>query len=168
MGLLTYLYERYRNDVYRYLLSLTKDVSLSEDLLSETFFSAITGIPRFRGESQIKTWLFTIARNKWYDHLRRQRIAPDENSLAALYLSDTAPDPEETVHRRQMARRAMELLNLEPERTRNIVWMRIEGYSFLEIGEKFGIQEGSARVIDFRTRKKRKEILMEEGYDGTL
>lgn len=168
VGLLTYLYERYRSDVYRYLLSLTKDTVLSEDLLSETFCAAVTGVPKFRGDSQIKTWLFTIARNKWYDHLRRSRIAPDERSLAALYLSDTVPSPEETIHRQQMARRAMELLSMEPERTRKIVWMRIEGYSFLEISEKFGIQEGSARVIDFRARKKLKEKLMEEGYDGSL
>ena len=168
MGLLTWLYEQYRQEVYGYLLSLTKDPKLAEDLLGDTFCAAVIGVPKFRGESQIRTWLFTIARNKWYDHLRRLRIAPDEDSLAAIYLSDTAPGPEETVLRKEMGRRAMELLEREPERTQKILWMRIEGYSFLEIGEKFGISEGSARVIDFRTRKKLKELLMEEGYDGTV
>lgn len=168
MGILDYLYDHYRNDVYRYLLSMTKDPVLSEDLLSDTFYSAIIAVPKFRGDSQIKTWLFTIARNKWYDHLRRSRIAPDECSLAVLYISDTAPGPEETFQKREMAGRAMELLNMEPERTRKIVWMRIEGYSFWEISEQLGIREGSARVIDFRTRKKLKEKLLEEGYDGIL
>lgn len=168
MGLLTWLYEQYRNEVYGYLLSLTKDPTLAEDLLGDTFCAAITGVPKFRGESQIRTWLFTIARNKWYDHLRRLRIAPDESSLAALYLSDTAPNPELLVLRKEMGRRAMELLKQEPERTQQILWLRIEGYSFLEIGQRFDISEGSARVIDFRARRKLKQLLMEEGYDGTV
>jgi len=168
MGLLTWLYEQYRNDVYGYLLSLTKDSGLAEDLLGDTFCAAITAVPKFRGDSQIRTWLFTIARNKWYDYLRRLRIAPDENSLAALYLSDTVPGPEDLVLQKEMGHRAMELLKLEPERTQGILWMRIEGYSFPEIGQKFGISEGSARVIDFRTRRKLKQLLMEEGYDGTV
>lgn len=168
MGLLTWLYEQYRKDVYGYLLGLTKDPSLAEELLGDTFCAAISAVPKFRGESQVRTWLFTIARNKWYDHLRRLRIAPDESSLAVLYLSDTAPGPEETVLRKEMGRRAVELLKQEPERTQQILWMRIEGYSFLEIGRKFDISEGSARVIDFRTRRRLKELLMKEGYDGTV
>ena len=168
MDLVTYLFETYHREVYRYLISLTKDEQLSEDLLSETFCAAVTSVKRFRGDSEIKTWLFTIARNKWYDHLRREKGKPSPVSLTVLYLSDTAPGPEETVQRRLMAQRAMELLEQEEPRTQKIVWMRIEGYSFLEIGKQFGIQEGSARVIDFRTRKKLKEKLVEEGYDGTL
>ena len=168
MDLITYLYETYRTDVYRYLLSLTKDVHLSEDLLSETFCSAVISVRKFRGDSEIKTWLFTIARNKWYDHLRRDRGAPDQISLTAYYLSDDSPGPEETIHRREMAQRAIELMKDEPERTQKIIWMRIEGYSFLEISNKLGIREGSARVIDFRARKKLREKLLEEGYDGTL
>ena len=168
MDLATYLYETYRTDVYRYLLSLTKDGHLSEDLLSETFCSAVTSVRKFRGDSEIRTWLFTIARNKWYDHLRRERVAPDQISLTALYLSDTAPGPEEIVTQKLAARRAVELLESEPERTKKIVWMRIEGYSFLEIGEKLGIREGSARVIDFRTRKKLRDALIKEGYDGLV
>ena len=45
-----------------------------------------------------------------------------------------------------------------------IVLMRIDGYSFHEIGKKLLISESSARVIDFRTKKKLKEILLKEGY----
>ena len=44
--------------------------------------------------------------------------------------------------------------------------MRIEGYSFHEIGMKYGISESSARVIDFRAKEKIRKILKEEGlYD---
>ena len=56
------------------------------------------------------------------------------------------------------------MLEAEPERTRHIVLMRIEGYSFYEIGARFGISENSARVIDFRAKAKIRKILKEEGF----
>lgn len=42
------IYTQYRQDVYRYLCSLTRDAALAEDLLSETFLRALTGLSGFR------------------------------------------------------------------------------------------------------------------------
>ena len=67
------LYRMYSADVYRYLCSITRDASLSEDLLSETFVRAIRGIGGFRGDANVKTWLCTIARHAWLDEMRRRR-----------------------------------------------------------------------------------------------
>ena len=55
------LYLAYRQDVYRYLCSLTRNASDAEDLLSETFLRALTRLPFFRGDCSAKTWLFGIA-----------------------------------------------------------------------------------------------------------
>ena len=49
------LYHRYRDDVYRYLCSLTRDPGWAEDLLSETFLCAIQKADTFRGEGGEKT-----------------------------------------------------------------------------------------------------------------
>ena len=67
------LYHRYRDDVFRYLCSLTHDPAWAEDLLSETFLQAIQSIDRFEARSGEKTWLFGIARHLWLQDLRRQR-----------------------------------------------------------------------------------------------
>jgi len=67
------LYMDYKDDVYRYLVSLTKNPDLSEDLLSETFVSAISSISNFKGQSSVKTWLFSIARNMWLQKIRKER-----------------------------------------------------------------------------------------------
>lgn len=48
------IYEEYKHDVFIYLVSLTKDASLSEDLVSETFLSAIKSLHRFHNEEQDK------------------------------------------------------------------------------------------------------------------
>lgn len=77
---------------------------------------------------------------------------------------DLARGLEQKVIHREMIRRVRELLKNEPERTKNIVQMRLEGYSFYEIGLKYEISENSARVIDFRAKTKIREILKKEGY----
>lgn len=63
-----------------------------------------------------------------------------------------------------MVERIYSLLDKEPERTQRIVLMRLEGYSFYEIGTAVGISENSARVIDFRAKTKIRQILKKEGF----
>ena len=82
------LYKLYKDDVYRYLLSLTHNPTLSEDLLSETFVNAITSLDNFKGKSSVKTWLFAIARNLWLQKLRKDRPTLEYNDLLELYVSE--------------------------------------------------------------------------------
>lgn len=159
------LYETYRLDVFRYLMGLTRDPDLAEDLLSETFVTALTALDGFRGEGSVKSWLLTIARNKWKDHLRKRNPVSDVE-LTELYIADPLPGPEKRAMDKETAQRAMELLKLEEPRTQTVVKMRIEGYSYFEIGQKLNIREGSARVIDFRARNRLRERLMKEGFDA--
>ena len=161
------LYETYRLDVFRYLVGLTRDPDLAEDLLSDTFVTALTALDGFRGEGSVKSWLLTIARNKWRDHLRKRSPVSDVD-LTEIYIADPSPGPEKRAMDKETARRAMELLELEEPRTRTVVKMRIEGYSYFEIGQKLNIREGSARVIDFRARNRLRERLMKEGFDASV
>ncbi|MEG1028185.1 MAG: sigma factor-like helix-turn-helix DNA-binding protein, partial [Oscillospiraceae bacterium] len=65
---------------------------------------------------------------------------------------------------KEIHQKIIDILNTQDKRTKDIVMMRIEGYSFLEISNKLDISESSARVIDFRAKKKIKELLLREGY----
>ncbi len=155
------LYERYKRDVFTYLVSITRDADLSEDLTSETFLAAMEGLASFKGKSDVKTWLFSIARFRWYRHLRKKHESVEFDALAERYMGQ-CEGVESRVLGQEMSRRFSELLEDEPERTRDIVRMRTEGYSFHEIALKHGISEGSARVIDFRARRRIREILEKE------
>lgn len=162
--LLEELFANFYSDVYRYLYSLSHDASLSEDLASEVFLEVVKSLALFRGEADIKTWIFSIARYKWYAHLRKEKKrAPTEELSDAL--SASGKPLEEMYHDKALAERIRVLLDREPERTRQIVLMRTEGYSFHEIGRKMGISENSARVIDFRAKAKIRQILKTEGFE---
>ncbi len=154
------LYRLYKDDIYRYLLSLTHNPDLSEDLLSETFINAIKTIPNFKGHSSIKTWLFSIGRNLWLQNIRKEKSTSEYNDFLQLYVADTM---DEKLITEEIAKRISNLLLEKDERTQKIVNMRLEGYSFIEIAASVGISENSARVIDFRTRKWIKSILEKEG-----
>ncbi len=155
------IYKLYKDDIFKYLFSLTYDPNLSEDLLSETFIRAIKSIGRFKGDSSIKTWIFSIARYSWYDYLRNENKEIPFHDLINLYLNENIE--KETVNR-EVAKRIIGLLKKEDERNRDIVIMRINGYSYYDIGVKHKISENSARVINFRTKNKIKDILEKEGF----
>lgn len=161
--LLEELFDAYYADVYRYLYALSHDASVAEDLTSEVFLEAVTSIALFRGEADIRTWIFSIARHRWFRYLRKQkRRIPGEE------LPPDIPAPgkllELKYQDRETAQRILELLDQEPERTRKTVLMRAEGYSFREIGEALGNSEQSARVIHFRAKTKLRDILVKEGF----
>ena len=154
------IYLEYQKDVYFYLLSLTHDTSLSEDLCSETFLRAIQGAISFKGESSVKTWLFGIARNLWLQNLRNNNVVRYEDFL----MNYLEYDCEKQIYDKNVLNYINQLIEKKDERTQRIVKMRIDGYSYKEIGEQIGISENSARVIDFRTKKWIKEILKQEEF----
>lgn len=156
------IYEEYKQDIFVYLVSLTNDTSLSEDLVSETFLSAIKSIHRFKGESSIKTWLFSIARNKWYEYLRKEKPTTTLDDLTYHYIASES-DLEEDAIRKDIYKKILCLLEKESKKTKDIVMMRIEGYSYFEICQKYELSESSARVIDYRAKKKIKDALIKEG-----
>ena len=157
--LLKEIFLGYYGDVYGYLYSFSRDAALSEDLASEVFLEAVKSIGTFRGDSDVKTWLFSIARYRWYGYLRRKKRQPPTESLEA-YLDLGVLD----VHsHEEPAQLIQQMLQGESELTRNVVGMRLEGYSYYEIGARYGISESSARVVFFRAKAKLKQQLEKEG-----
>lgn len=157
------IYEQNKNDVYSYLLSLTHNKPLSEDLTSDVFLGAIKALPTFRGDSSIKTWLFSIARYKWYEHLRKSKkeLAPED--FMRIYLSKDT-NLETAMVAKELVGRIYELLERETDKNRDVLLMRVDGYSYFEIAQKHNISESSARVIDFRTKGRIRANLLKEGY----
>lgn len=187
--LLKELFDTHYRDVYRYFYSLSHDATLSEDLTSEVFLEVVKSIHRFRGEADVKTWIFSIARHRWFAYLRRKKRQSGERTYLSdctvdvhtgahasrgrvsveVYLNEflesTDPTPEDACLCKELQEQIQKLIDAEPERTRRIVEMRMNGFSFHEIGREFGISESSARVIDFRAKARMRQILKKEGFD---
>ena len=68
--------DRYGDELYRFAKSRVSDADVAEELVQETFLSALDGLATFRAEASERTWLFVILRRKIIDHYRRQARAP--------------------------------------------------------------------------------------------
>lgn len=67
------IYVEYFDLVYKYLYCLTQNSDLAEELTQDTFFKAIMNIHTFKNQSKISTWLCQIAKNLWFDELRKKK-----------------------------------------------------------------------------------------------
>ena len=162
-ALLIELFDKYYKDVYTYLYGLSHDASLSEDLTQEVFLEVIKSIASFRGDSDIKTWLFSIARHRWYAYLRGKSRQIDADSIHDLHdanFINLSIDPFPS----QLEEAIQVVVSEEPELTKQVFKMRLDGYSYFEIAAKHGISESSARVIFFRLKAKIKKFLEKEGF----
>jgi RNA polymerase sigma-70 factor, ECF subfamily len=101
-GLLDHLIELYQHRLYRYLLFLTGNPALAEDLFQETWIRVLERGHQYNAKSKFESWLFAIARNLVIDVSRRKKMPsledlgdkdsnqpfdpPDEHSISALQL----------------------------------------------------------------------------------
>lgn len=145
------LYKDYFHDVFLYILSLSKDEGLAEDITQETFFKAMKSVDSFRGDCDIRVWLCQIAKNLLNTHFRRQNRftgeeIPETVSDSSVSLEDSLADTQQSmaVHR---------ILHTMGEPHKEVFTLRVFGeLSFRQIGDIFGKTESWARVTFHRAR----------------
>ena len=78
------VYEKYFTVVYRYLLSLSHNTHIAEELTQETFFKALKKVDDFRGECDLRVWLCQISKNTYYDYLKKNKkyVPEAQNELS--------------------------------------------------------------------------------------
>ena len=145
-------YTTHARDVYRYLLSLTHDEDLAEELTQETFFRAMRTIHRYTGNCKLSVWLCQIARHLWYQWLEKHSRWKREELTEELPGGET-PERSVLLHMEKTALyRAIHAL---PEPMREVVHMRLTGeFTFAEIGGILGKSENWARITFYRAQKK--------------
>ncbi len=96
------IYEEYFRELQRYLLSLCRDSRIAEELTQETFFRAVRSAGQFREGSDLRAWLYTIARNVFLDQTRRKRnteiqLPRELPDTAGVTLTEALEDREEAL-----------------------------------------------------------------------
>lgn len=67
------LMDNYGDQIYRFCMQMVTDKNLAEDAHQMTFVQAYEGLGAFKGEASLRTWLFSIARNRCLDALKMTR-----------------------------------------------------------------------------------------------
>lgn len=146
--------------VRRFLLRLTGDEALSEELTQETFYQAMKGWKTFRGQCAVSTWLCGIAKRQFFTWCRKPRAIPMEDIDG-----DSADFTEELLDRERRLQ-AHALLHDLPEPYKEAVTLRTFGdLSHEEIGTLFGKTASWARVTYYRGRQMLVHMMKEAMHD---
>jgi RNA polymerase sigma-70 factor, ECF subfamily len=87
------LYARYQRTLFHYLLQLTPDYGLAEEILQDTLLAIWQSAHRYEGRSCVQTWLIGVARRQAHNTLRQRKLPlADESALDGLPATD--PEPE--------------------------------------------------------------------------
>jgi RNA polymerase sigma-70 factor (ECF subfamily) len=129
--LLDRLIEQYRHRLLRYLLSLTRNRELAEDLFQETWLRVLERGHQYNGRHEFSTWLYAVARNLTIDHLRKKR--PDSldglrESHPSLPLEPADPRPMawEVLQQREHAEQIGAALTGIPAEYREAIVLRFQ------------------------------------------
>lgn len=150
------IYTEYFDMIYKYLLCLTHNSDLAEELTQETFYKAIVKINTFKGKSKISTWLCKIAQNLWYDEIRKNKKSVINYDDLNLLVSN------EDIENNFISINEQENLHIKinslDDITKKVIELRIDGdLKFKEIGAIFNKSENWARVTFYRGKTKIKE-----------
>lgn len=158
------LYQKYFQEIYFYVKSLSKNESIAEEITQETFFKALKNLDSFDGSKDIRAWLFTIAKNTYYSTYKKSKreMSGDFQSepivetilVNKLVNSDDAFKVHQFIHQMD-------------EPYKEVFTLRIFGeLPFEKIGLLFGKSSSWARVTYYRAKKKIAERMEEKIDEG--
>ena len=150
------LYRTYSTAVYNLALRLTRQRTMAEEILQETFIEVLTKIGTYRGEALLGTWIREIAVNKCLMHLRsgwhRKSRPLEETGSDQRDNIDTAINPEHLDLERALA-------GLTPV-SRAVVWLHdVEGYTHAEIGKLMGKSSSFSKSQLARAHQRLQDLL---------
>ena len=152
------IYRLYFRDVCLFLQGLTRSETLAEELTQETFFRALDGLEDYDGRQDVRAWLFTVARNAYYDHCRRAKYAApleDAETKAA-----GSPDIAQLLVDKDAAFTVHQCLHALEEPYKEVFSLRVFGeLPFERIGAIFGHNAAWARVTYYRAKTRIQTML---------
>ena len=148
------LYKNYFTTIYKFLLCLTHDADLAEDLTQETFYKAIKNINQFQNNSKISVWLCSIAKNLYYDHYKKSKKYKSVNIDDIFNLE--SPEFTDNVLADQFFKDSTRDLNKEAKK---VVYLRVVGnLTFKEISIILDKSEVWTRVTFYRCKEQMKGV----------
>lgn len=172
--------EEYGNQLYRFAYSKLKNEETAEDMLQETLLSAVKAFDSFQAKASVKTWLFTILKNKIIDHVRKtkRRISEDKaiditddkfpfNNVGIWnsYIPNWARNPDEILSDKDFADTLESCVRKLKSRPKQALLLTLNSdYSSDEICNALDITSSNLWVILHRARIQLRECLEVNWY----
>lgn len=154
------IYNKYFNDVFRYIRRLSNNEHIAEEITADTFFKAMHSIDSFRGDCDIRVWLCQIAKNGYLSYLKKSGRFDNVDEAELLSIADSDETIEEQLVRHSEVIQLQKILHDIPEPYKEVfMWRVFAELSFKQIGQVFNKSENWACVTYHRACNKIKERL---------
>jgi RNA polymerase sigma-70 factor (ECF subfamily) len=160
------LYARHNVRVYRFILRMTANQSLAEDLVSEVFLDVWRQAENFESKSQVSTWLLAIARYKALSALRRRHDEHLDDEMAAS-IEDTADNPESAVgikDRNSIVQKCLTQLSSAHREVIDLVYYHEKSVD--EVAQIVGVPPATVKTRMFYARNKMADLLRQAGVSA--
>jgi len=149
-----YVYQKYANKVYRYLLKIGCPAQDAEDITHDTFVKAILHIDQYRGDAILFVWLCRIAKNTWLNQLKKQK-----RELPSLEINKNLSLRDENLFE------WIDVIEQLEEPYKSVLFARIlDDMEYSEIARSHHKTESWARVTYHRAKLKLRELLTERRF----
>lgn len=157
--------ELYSDRLVAFINGFVHNESTAEDLMQDTYLELIIKECSFRGESQFKTWLFKIARNKAIDHIRKHRkVIPVDEMFSFWFEEDQSPENLLVASERNSAVRAA-MKSINPLYAQVLYLSFFEDMSNAEISSVIGKSKRQVEMLVYRAKESLKISLEKEGFE---
>ncbi len=155
------LFQQYKNKVYRLAVSITRNEKDAEDVTQNTFMKVMANLSRFRGESNISTWIYRIAYNESLMLLRkrksRHRLAGSvrrslENGTQGLFINWSRLPDEEAISREEKEKVERAIARMPIRYRMALLLNGIEGLSLKESADILKLNLNSMKTVVHRAR----------------
>jgi RNA polymerase sigma-70 factor (ECF subfamily) len=153
------LYACYQRVLFNYLLQLTPDYGLAEEILQDTLVAVWKSAHRFEGRSSLQTWLIGVARRQAHNTLRQRRLPlADESEMEGM--AATEPEPEAftlaSIARDELAEAFRQLAPLHRE---VLVLVFVYELSYEETASILGVPVGTVKSRICNARRALRAVL---------
>ncbi len=150
----------------RILLAYERRPAVRAELRQEVAVALWQALPRFRGDSGLKTYVARIAHNVGVSHVRRDAREGVQSALDETLPSDAA-SPEHEVSREQLRLRLADAIRALPLGQKQVIVLYLEDFDHAQIGATLGIAEGAVAVRLTRARQSLASMLAESRLTTT-
>ncbi len=154
------LFNENREFIFKYLMKMTQNASLSEELTQETFFRAYMNYASLRNKEKASVWLCQIAKNAYFSWYKEQKRT---DTLDHLETVSDGKNIEDAFIQKELSQKALMCLHELEEPYKEVFMLSVfGGFSLKEISSIFGKSESWARVTFYRAKQKLLERMRQE------
>lgn len=148
------LFERYHIKIFNFLLKMTRDRDISQDITQEVFYKAIKYRSSYK-RGKFSSWIYTIARNIFADHYQSQKNKEDRFENIEYKIEQKEQDTIEIKETNEELYKALNKLNKSDKEL--VIMNRYQGIKYQEIAEITGSTAGAVKTKIHRAIHKLKD-----------